>query len=166
MTDGTAQQSAQVIPIRQEKVRRASEQKWGKEVMAAGFCIVPSLLLRAQQRLRLSPTKLAILLQLADYWWDEARKPYPSKQSLSDRLGLKPRQIQRHIADLEAAGLVQRVERRAGHGGKLTNTYDLTGLVERLQEFAPEFREVEEENKLRRKSVARPGLRRRRQTPD
>ena len=39
-----------------EDTGRASEKKWGKEVIAHGFCIVSSLLLRAQNRLGLNPT--------------------------------------------------------------------------------------------------------------
>lgn len=96
---------APVVQLRPSKATQASEKKWGKNVMKLGFSIIPSLLLRAQQRLGLNPTQLAILMQLADYWWDEERKPYPSKQALSDRLGLSPRQIQRYIAELEQAGL-------------------------------------------------------------
>lgn len=124
--------------------------------MKLGFCIIPSMLLRAQQRLGLNPTQLAVLLQLADYWWDQNRKPYPSKQALSDRLGLGPRQIQRYIAELEAAGLVKRIERRAAHRGKLSNEYDLAGLVERLQKLAPE---VEEANEQKRQATRSGGVR-------
>ncbi len=123
--------------------------------MKLGFCIIPSLLLRAQQRLGLNPTQLAVLLQLADYWWDQDRKPYPSKQALSERLGLSPRQIQRYIAELEAAGLVQRIERRAAHRGKLSNEYDLSGLVERLKKIAPE---IEQANEIKRQATRRGGL--------
>lgn len=153
------QTTASVIPLRQPKASRASasEKKWGKDVMKLGFSILPSLIFHAQRRLGLSPTQLAILLQLADYWWDEGRKPYPSKEALSERLGLGSRQIQRHIAELEEAGLIKRIERRAPHGGKLSNTYDLSGLVARLKDLAPEFAEVDEEAKTLRREVARPG---------
>ena len=156
-----AQETAKVIPLRPAKAAKASEEKWGKAVMDLGFSIVPSLLLRAQQRLGLNPTQLAVLLQLSDYWCDEKRKPFPSKEALSKRIGLSTRQVQRHIADLEKAGLVKRIERIGRHGGKLSNTYDLSGLVKRLQELEPEFKEVEEENRQRREAVAKPGFRRR-----
>jgi predicted transcriptional regulator len=146
-----------VVQLRPEKVKQASDKKWGKEVMKLGFSIIPSLLLRSQQRLGLNPTQLAILMQLADYWWDDARKPFPSKQALSERLGISPRQIQRYIAEMEKAGLVQRIERRAAHQGKLSNTYDLTGLVERLKKLEPEFSEVREETKNLRRQVSRRG---------
>jgi predicted transcriptional regulator len=155
--------TAEVIPIRPAAVnKKASEEKWGRPVMDLGFCIVPSLLLRAQARLGLNPTQLAVLMHLADYWWDVGRKPYPSKQRLADRLKLGPRQVQRYVAELEAAGLVQRIERRAPHKGKISNEYDLSGLVKRLAELEPEFRQVEEEAKASRRAVERPGVRRKR----
>ena len=160
MNDGKAT-AANVVPMRPagtttEKTRE-SEKKWGKNVIALGFCVVPSLLLRAQQRLGLNPTQLAVLMQLCDFWWDSDRKPFPGKKALGERLGLSPRQVQRYIAELEQAGLVQRIERRAGHGGKLTNIYDLSGLVARLKKLAPEFRAVEQEAKASRKAVAKRG---------
>ena len=154
-------ESAKVVPLRPRRAAKASEEKWGRPVMDLGFCIVPSLLLRAQARLKLSPTQLAIVMHLADYWWDAHRKPWPKKQTLGDRLGLSARQVQRHMAELEKMGYVTRIERTAPHRGKLSNEYDLGGLVKRLKELEPEFREVEEENKERRRAVARPGLRRR-----
>ena len=154
---------ANVVPMnptgraaRAAETTRESEKKWGKKVMALGFCVVPSLLLRAQQRLGLNPTQLAVLMQLCDHWWDSNRKPYPGKKALGQRLGLSPRQVQRHIAALETAGLVKRVARKAPHGGKQTNMYDLSGLVERLKKLEPDFRAVKEEAKASRKAVARP----------
>ena len=80
MTDSKKERSAEVIPLRPLKATKASERKWGKAVIGLGFCIVPSLLLRAQRRVGLSPTQLAVLMHLADYWWDVDRKPRPSKQ--------------------------------------------------------------------------------------
>ncbi|OPG82090.1 helix-turn-helix domain-containing protein [Stutzerimonas stutzeri] len=155
MATSKATTSSNVVALRPSKAEQVSDKKWSKPVMKLGFCIIPSLLLRAQQRLGLNPTQLAVLLQLADYWWDQDRKPYPSKQALSERLGLSPRQIQRYIAELEAAGLVQRIERRAAHRGKLSNEYDLSGLVERLKKIAPE---IEQANEIKRQATRRGGL--------
>ena len=137
----------------------AADQRWGKEVMEQGFCIVPSLLLRAQSRLGLNPTQLAILLQLCEHWWLKDNKPHPGKKRLADRLGIGPRQIQRHIAELEAAGLVVRIARHGPDGGKQTNLYDLSGLVAKLKEIAPDFREVEDDARKSRRAVAKPGYR-------
>lgn len=148
---------AEMIKFHPAKATKASEKKWGKEAMGLGFCIIPSLLLKAQKRLGLNPTQLAVLIHLADFWWDAARRPYPSKKTLAERLNLGERQVQRYIAELETAGLVQRIERRAAHRGKLSNQYDLSGLVAKLKELAPEFKEVEDEVKTKRRAVARPG---------
>lgn len=149
-------------PAKPKKTARSktSDEKWGQEVMQLGFSIIPALLLRAQQRLGLNPTQLAVLLQLIDYWWEHDSKPFPSKQALSERLGLGPRQIQRHIADLEKAGLVQRNERRKADGGKSSNEYDLSGLVWRLKKLEPEFREAKE---AQRQVSRRGGLSRQKQ---
>jgi hypothetical protein len=65
-----------------------------------------------------------------------------------------PRQARRYVAELEAAGLVTRIERRAAYLGKLSNEYDLSGLVKRLQQLELEFWRVEEENKARRRAIA------------
>lgn len=157
ITHTTVAPEGEALPSKR-KASRGSADKWGRQVMELGFCIVPSLLFRAQRRLGLSPTQLAVLLQLADFWWDAARKPYPKKTDLADRLNLSDRQVQRHIADLEAAGFVRRIERRASHRGKISNEYDLSGLVEKLQALEPEFRAVAEDNRARKKAVARPGF--------
>ena len=102
-----------------------------------------------------------MLLQIADYWWDQARKPYPGKTALGERLDLSPRQVQRHVAELEKGGFLKRIERRAAHRGKLTNEYDLTGLVEKLKKLEPEFRLVEEMKRQvkRQGGLAKPAIR-------
>lgn len=157
MSEKSKSSAGNIVQLRPPKAGSASEKKWGKQVMDLGFCIIPSLLLRAQQRLGLNPTQLAVLMQLCDFWWEDSRKPHPGKKLLSERLGLSERQVQRYIAELEQASLVKRIERYAAHGGKMTNTYDLTGLVERLRKLEPEFRKVEEDVKTERKAVVRRG---------
>ena len=137
--------------------RRKSEEKWGKEVIDLGFTIIPSLLLQAQARLGLKPNHLAVLLQIIDFWWDEARKPYPSKKLLAQRLNLSERQVQRLIAELEKAGLLRRIERHSPNKGRQSNEYDLSGLVERLQRLAPEFQQAVDEAKALRRQIARRG---------
>ena len=127
-----------------------------------GFCIIPSLLLRAQARLGLNPTQLAVLMHLANYWWEAERKLYPKMETLGNWSKLGPRQVRRYIAELEDAGFVTRIERRAPHRGKISNEYDLSGLVSRLRALEPEFREVEEKVRAQRSAVARPGMRSRR----
>lgn len=122
-----------------------AEKKWGRQVIKSGFCIVPSILLKAQARLELSPAQLAVLLHIADHWWDAAAKPFPGKAELAKRLSVTERQIQRIVADLEKAGLVRREERYSTNQGRLSNFYHLDGLVKKLQELEPEFRQIKEQ---------------------
>ncbi len=131
--------ASNVVPLRPPSaVRRRSAQKWGKDVMAQGFCILPALLLRAQRRLGLSATQLALIIQLADFWWDDDRAPWPKKETIADRLNLSDKQIQRLVRQLEQRGYVQRQKRVTGRG-QTSNGYDLSGLVSKLKELAPEF---------------------------
>lgn len=146
-----------VVPIKPKAdTRKTSEKKYGKPVMDLGFCIVPSLLMQAQARLGINPVQFNIIMHLADIWWDAAQRPWPKKQLLAERMGMSERQVQRQIAELESAGLVQRIERTRPGRGKTSNEYDLSGLVKRLKELEPEFTEMKQENQKRRKAVALP----------
>lgn len=150
-----------VVPIKPKAdTRKTSEKKYGKPVMDLGFCIVPSLLMQAQARLGINPVQFNIIMHLADIWWDVAQRPWPKKQLLAERMGMSERQVQRQIAELESAGLVQRIERTRPGRGKTSNEYDLSGLVKRLKELEPEFTEMKQENQKRRKAVALPKHRR------
>jgi len=150
------------MPQRPTAIKRMSERKWGREVMEArNFCILPSLLLHAQARLKMTPTHLALVLHLADFWWDADRKPWPSKAKLAERVGLSPRHVQRQMAELEAMGLVRRNERLSRLKGKLSNEYDLSGLVARLKDLAIEFKAADAEAKKQREAMVRPGFRKR-----
>jgi len=139
------------------KKPRAFEQKWGDTVRGLGFTMVPSLLFKAQARLGLSPTQLVVLLQLLDHWWDLERHPWPSKETLSNKIGLKPRQVQRVVAELEKGGFLTRKDRFLPKGGKTSNEYNLTGLVEKLKKIAPEFKKIEDDVKSKRRAVVRKG---------
>jgi DNA-binding MarR family transcriptional regulator len=148
---------AKVIQLRPVviKATKASERKWTKAVMERGFCVVPSLLLRAQRRLGLSAEQLAIVMHLADHWWDAERKPHPGKKRLAERLSVSTKTIQRRCKELENAGLVKRNPRSNQVKGKLSNEYDLSGLVARLVELEPEFRKVDEEATAKKRATER-----------
>ena len=162
MTD-TNQDETTTENVAPEKKSRKSpaSQKWGAKVMDSGFCMLPSLLLRAQRRLHLNPTQLAVLIQIVDHWWDAGRKPYPSKKELSQRLGIGERQIQRYLTDLEDEGLIKRIPRYADHKGRMSNMYDLQGLVDKLTELEPDFREARNQARQSRQKAASLGFKRR-----
>lgn len=145
-------------PLIGGKAVKESERKWGKAVMARRFCIIPSLLLRAQARLGLDARQLTVVLHLVDHWWVAGRLPFPSKKTLAERMRLTPRQVQRCIAALEKRGLVTRIKRSSARG-QMNNAYSLAGLVAKLKAIEPEFRKADEEAQARRRALERPGPR-------
>ncbi len=144
-----------VVPLRAPKAaKRHSEKKWGATVISQGFCIVPALLLRAQGRLGLSATQLALILQLSEFWWEDGKLPWPKKETVAKRLGITEKQVQRLARELEQRGYIKRVTRMTRHG-QTSNAYDLSGLVSKLQALAPEFAAAAE---AKRKVERRGGL--------
>lgn len=149
----TAADKSNVVPLKRSPEQRQSEKKWGTAVMKLGYCILPSVLLQAQARLLINAQQMIVLLQLIEHWWTADGKVYPSKDKLAERIGLTPKQIQRHIKVLEDRGLVKRIPRVLKGRGKTSNEYDLSGLVKRLKEIEPDFTEA----KRLKHAAAQPG---------
>lgn len=141
-----------VVPIKAAETKE-SEKKWGVAVMQVGYCILPSILLRAQARLLINAQQMNVLLQLIEHWWTADGKVYPSKDTIAERVGLSSKQVQRHIKVLEEKGLVRRIPRVLKMRGKTSNEYDLSGLVAKLKTIEVDFREA----KRLQKAAAAPG---------
>jgi DNA-binding MarR family transcriptional regulator len=135
---------------------RAFEKLWGKAVQSHGYAAIPSIMIRAQHRLGITPTQFCILVQLLEYWRTPDRVPFPTKKQLADRIGLKPKAIQLNIAALEKAGFIHREQHKTAAGDWGANTYHLDGLVEKLKKLEPEFA---------RERIAREDERRKVETP-
>ena len=73
--------------------------------------------------LYLRPDGLPVLFQLAELWWAADRQPF-AERDLAARLGVSPRQLNRHLTAFEACGLVKRDDQRADRPVR----YDLSGL--------------------------------------
>lgn len=133
-----------VVPIKKDQKRKPSstEQIWGKPVLKHGYAGIPSILIRSQHRLGLSPTQMNIILQLLDFWFDPAKPPYPTKQKLADRMGVNPKTIQNNMKALEDAGYVMREARKSSAGDWTSNIYHMDGLVEKIKNLEPEFTEA------------------------
>lgn len=141
----------------QTATKSAMEERWGKNVIKAGYTVVPSIILRAQARLHINAVELAVLLHLLDHWWDNAEMPFPSKKRVADRLGVSAKTVQRAIAALETEGLVRRVKRSNGNGGQASNLYDLSPLIDRIGPIADEDLEAKKKASDMRRSVGRNG---------
>jgi predicted transcriptional regulator len=150
-----------VVPIKTKPdTRKASEKKFGKPVMDLGFCIIPSLLIQAQARLGLEAQQMNILLHLLDMWWDKESKPFPTKEKIAERMGVSTKTVQRHMAAMESAGLVQRVARTRPGRGRTSNEYDLTGLVKKLQAIEPDFAKARSASIAQKRNATLPQFKR------
>lgn len=138
---------------------KSFERRWTKRVLAPGFTLIPSALLRALVRLQIGPIELSVLLQMIDHWWENNDMPFPSKRRLAERIGVSEKTIQRAVTRLESEGLIRRSARHSHHGGQTSNLYDLTPLVEKLTPIAEDMTKAREEAKAARRSPERPGHR-------
>ena len=114
------------------------ERKWGRTVIEAGWLGFPSVILQRQKDLGLDAIDLNILFHLADHWWQPDNPPFPGKQTIADRMGVTARTVQRRIAALESAQLIERQYRRNPDKSNKTNIYHLKGLIDAAQPYAQE----------------------------
>jgi Helix-turn-helix domain len=116
-------------------VRARAYAKWGN-ALDAGFQIVPDVLIRAQSKLGLETTDLAVLLNITMHWWDADNLPYPRPSVIAKRIGVSKRTVERSLERLQTANLISRLPAEKAKDGLSVRRFDLTGLVVRLKEFA------------------------------
>ncbi len=139
------------------KKSSSTEKIWGKAVYSHGYAGIPSILIQGQRRLGLNSMQMNICIQLLDYWFDPARKPFPTKKELAQRIGCTEKTIQNNVRALEKASLVQRNYRRTASGDWNSNIYDLSGLVAKVQALEPEFAEEKKQRAALKAQLQKPG---------
>jgi hypothetical protein len=112
--------------------------KWTPQLTAAGWTALPNVIFEYQRDLGLTPLDINILLHIVSHWWDPNAKPFPSKVTIAERIGVDPRTVQRRIAAMERRGLIRREQRRTSRTGSKTNVYHLDGLIGRAIPLAQE----------------------------
>jgi len=113
-------------------------QKWGEPSLGMGWTAIPTTLIFLQNQLGITPLGMNILLNLVAHWWDANEKPYPAQESLATRIGVSKRSIQREMGTLIERGLLSKKQSSTNHPkyhGR--NSYDLSPLVKKLEEFSP-----------------------------
>lgn len=136
-------------------------EKWGQTVAERGFAQIPNYLLLLNSFIdedkRLTPVEMLVLLQLVGSWWQKDNMPFPSMATLAKRAGVSERQVQRAVTRLVKDNIIAKTKRRA-HGIIASNAYDLSPLVELLEEvakaFPNEFPRVIKRRRLQPKNVA------------
>jgi hypothetical protein len=119
------------------------ETKWGKNALAMGWTALPTSLFFAQSTLNLTPLAFNVLCQIVIHWWDKRSWPHPSQKLLSIRVGMSVRSINRAIKELEFNDLIiiQKTS-RTNPKFKGRNIYNLSPLVEKLNELTPFLSEI------------------------
>jgi len=118
------------MPIERTSGISRIHDKWGKAAVA-GFQPVPDLLLKHQATLELTPTDMTVLLNILMHWWYPEQMPYPRSTTISKRMGVAIRTVQRSIHRMEELGLITRVSN--DNGPTFVNPEP---LVDRLSELA------------------------------
>lgn len=117
---------------------RENEKKWSKPLMDAGWSLIPSVILERQQALGLDALDMNILLHIVRHWWYADKLPYPSKRAIAECIGVHESTVRRHIARMEADGLIERISRYVQGQGQKSNYYDLRGLIKEARPYAQE----------------------------
>ena len=157
----STKQKDNIVSLTPAKNKKSSTERiWGKAVYSHGYAGIPSIMIKGQKRLGLSPIQFNILIQLLDYWHEPSRKPFPTKQDIADRIGVTAKTVQNNIRGMEQAGLVRREIRKTASGDFNSNIYHLDGLIAKVRELEPDFAELRKQKALTKKKAETPkGLR-------
>ena len=114
------------------------EMRWTPR-LAKQFCPVSSYFLANYARLKphpnargLTSSEAMFIIQLMDFKWDE-RMPYPTMNTLAERLGVGRRSARKTASNLVEQGYLNRVEMPYG-----PNRYDLEPLFKALESLMDE----------------------------
>lgn len=118
------------------------EDKWGNDALLMGWTAIPTSLFFLQSSLSISPIAFNVLLNLLAHWWKTHEWPHPSQENLAARIGVSVRTVQRGLFELEDRGVIMKIKTSRDHPKyKGRNIYDLTKLVDTLNERTPNLKE-------------------------
>ena len=129
---------------------KENEKKWGKPLIAAGWTLVPSSLIRGQRALGLTPMDLSILLQLFTYWWTKDKPPYVGKRTIAGAIGVDERHVRRRLKALQEVGYITVKRRKGALGGDATSAFTFDGLIAAATKLAEDQLEYIAERRERR----------------
>lgn len=135
---------------------RTNEQKWTKPLMAAGWNVVPNIIIEKQASLGLDALDMNIILHLSHYWWQPDNAPHPSVATIAKAIGVVPRTVQKRIKALEDLKMIRREERRHTPHGSITNRYHFDGLIAAAKPYAEEkLKEITQAKEIKKQRLAR-----------
>jgi DNA-binding MarR family transcriptional regulator len=115
------------------------QDKFG-DALLQGFVVIPMVLFTHQHRLKLNDGEMLVALNLLTTWWKTERLPFIRAQAIGERMGVSARTVQRHIRGLEEKKFVRRIPDLKDRD---KTSFDLSGLIKRLEFYAVEAKENE-----------------------
>lgn len=111
--------------------------KWGEDTLSIGWTAIPIALIKFQNKLKISPVSMNILLHILSQWWQKENLPYPSQSSIAEKMGLSTRTVQRELLTMKKNGIIN-IKRTSISDPKFMgrNIYDLSLLVNKLQKLS------------------------------
>lgn len=103
-----------------------------------GYTAVPDILIRSQKHLQLSATEMVVLLNILLHWWQPDEWPYPRISTVSERMGIGRRTVERAIRSLNEKGLLIHLRSESKDDGPSIRRFDLSGLVHTLEQLVEE----------------------------
>lgn len=97
--------------------------KWPEELLKAGYTEIPNILLMHQAELMITSSEMNVIFQCLLFKWTKDN-PYPSRNTLAERIGCSAASISRNFRSLERKGIVVRL-----YGKHRTNEYDFSPLI-------------------------------------
>src|SRR5690348_11536751 len=106
--------------------------RFGRVILQHGIAAIPSALYHYQGRMKLKIQHVWFVSYILSHKWDEDL-PYPSLKKMSRAANIDLRYLQRIRSELCGAGYLEVGTRHSEGRGQETNTYDFSGLFERLE---------------------------------
>ena len=117
------------------RLRYVNEEKWTKFLLQSGWSVIPNIIIEKQAVLGLDPIDMNIVVHLLHSWTIADELPSPTVEMIAKEIGVSVRTVQKHMADLQASGLITRIERRNTRLGSAANRYSLDGLIRAATPF-------------------------------
>lgn len=107
--------------------QRHVSQRWTAAIAAKGWTPVADFFLANYHRLKISHTEAMVIIHLMQFKWDH-QDPYPSLQTIAERMGITVASVRKHMQTLESKELILRQQRTG-----TSNRYKLNRLFQQLE---------------------------------
>lgn len=125
---------ATTLPPSRARAGSSFAARFGRVILAHGIAAIPSALYHYQGRMKLKIQHIWFVSYILSHKWDEDL-PYPSLKKMNRSTNIDLRYLQRIRGELCGADYLEVGARHREERGQDTNTYDFSGLFDRLEKL-------------------------------